>query len=515
MNKKKIIGISLLPLVLITIFTGLRFGFISPMIKGLDIKIYGGTFITNLNKYVIKVGDKVGLSTGNYIVVPAFSKNPKLRFAILDNNGVLKLENNTLTANKVGYSSIGILNKNRVLKKATIMVVNPKIENMDITLSNPIKIYGDEAKIIGNVKIDDYKKLEKGYKLKYKSSNPNILKVKNNIIEAVGIGDVKLIARYDRQEIQKQFKILPRIDSIELDKVYELEVNQSIQIHPTINTSPHNSKVDVEYTVLDSSLNKINTHDIQGINIDKNGILYANNEGRYRLRVSSGDKYKDTIVDVKPPSFKNIEIKNLQYSYTIKNNKIILELGFDYNKYVKYYQIYLSSQDKDYQLVDEIYRRSGIGHNGNRIVDVLNLEYKKDQVYKIYVVGVKNRGVNINIGNKEDFTKKSNVITVDESSKNYSKLKVSGIKYRIDKENNSIYFSWDKIDKSKYRIYSKTRIDNRDKYNLILNNIPNNHAVVKFDGKNIDSEFYIVSISSKGQISDFSAPQKIQVKFAD
>ena len=525
MNKKKVLGILAIPLVLLTLFAGLKFGYINPMIKGIDIKIYGGTFITNLNKYVIKVGDKVGLSTGRYIVVPAFSKKPPLRFVILDNNGVLELKKNMLIAKKVGYSSIGILNKNRVIKKATIMVVNPTIKNMEFNLSNPIKEYGDKAHVKANVQIDDYEKLEKGYKLVYKSSNPKILKVKGNYVEAVGIGDVKLIGRYDRQEIQTQLKIMPRVDSIDVDKLYELEEGQEIQINPTINTSPHNANVSVKYSVMTGddikygkeyfdSNNKLvfsNRGELEeeGIRIDKNGFIHAKRIGRYLVRLSAENKSEYIKVVVNPPSFKNINITNLQYSYSSKNNNVHLDMGWDYSKYVKYYRIYIKKDDEDYRLLDTVYRKKGLDINGNRVVYQTILENGIGSTYKIYVVGSKDRY------GTDELTKQSNTITIDENSSDFAKKLVKNVNYKLDRENNNIYFSWDKIGGCKYRIYQKILNKNQERYYLLQNNVVGDHTLVKIYENNVDSDFYVVAISPNGQISSFSSPVKINMRFSD
>ena len=81
MHKKRQLGIiAVIPLLLFGIFYGLKHGYISPMVKGIDIRIIGGTFITNVNKYVIKLGDTVSISPGEYIMVPDFAKKPDIKW---------------------------------------------------------------------------------------------------------------------------------------------------------------------------------------------------------------------------------------------------------------------------------------------------------------------------------------------------------------------------------------------------------------------------------------------------
>ncbi|MDY4128614.1 MAG: hypothetical protein SOY18_07105, partial [Peptostreptococcus porci] len=252
MKKKSNILIFILPILFIFLSIGLKHGYVMPMIKGIDIRIIGGTFITNLNKYVIKVGDEVNVSAGDYIVVPSFAKKPNLKFVILDKKNVLTMKNNKIKALREGYSTIGIMNKNRVLRKATIMVVNPKINDLKINLGSDLNYYGDRSKIQSVVDIEEYKKLEKGYKFNYSTTDPKILKIENDYVEAVGTGEAKLISRYDRKEIQKTIKIYPRVDELSIDKYFELEQNQSVDLNPSIKTSPNNEKSEVKYSVLDN-----------------------------------------------------------------------------------------------------------------------------------------------------------------------------------------------------------------------------------------------------------------------
>lgn len=530
MNKKKIGMILAIPLMLGILYSGLRFGYISPMVKGLDVHILGGTFITNINKYVIKVGDKVGLSAGNYIVVPTFSKEPTLKFAVLDDSGVLSVENNTLIANKEGISSIGILNKNRVLKKTTIMVVNPTIKNMETAVNNRIKYYGDKAKIASTVNIDDYKKLEKGYKLNYSTTDPNILKISGDTVEAVGVGEAKLISRYDRKEIQTSFNILPRVDSLNIDNIYSLEEGQSIQLHPKIVTSPEGSKSNIKYKVLGSSNYKKFDKDKYdenklvhfgdsglekslGITVDKDGNIKANRIGTYLIELSSGEKSKKTSVEVKERSFENIEVKNLQYLFEKKKDEIDLELGWDYNDRVNNYRIYVKdASDEEFSIFTTIKTNKNFVSNGNRVSELLKLSLDKENSdsydFQVYVVGY----------NGAEETKKSNTIRINnKSTEDFQKKHVSNIKYRTDRENSTISFKWSPIDNKKYtyRIYYKNMELKEPGYKLVAKNIEKNTTTIRVDDNMINYNFYIVAINEEGQISAFSKPVRIKENFSE
>ncbi|MEG0249835.1 MAG: hypothetical protein RR561_03600 [Peptostreptococcus sp.] len=530
MNKKKIGMIIAIPLILGTLYSGLKFGYISPMVKGLDVHILGGTFITNINKYVIKVGDKVGLSAGDYIVVPTFSKEPTLKFVVLDDSGVLSVEGDTLIANKEGISSIGILNKNRVLKKTTIMVVNPTINNMETAVNNRLKYYGDEAKIASTVNIDDYKKLEKGYKLNYSTTDPNILKISGDTVEAVGVGEAKLISRYDRKEVQTSFNILPRVDALNIDKIYSLEEGQSMQLHPQISTSPEGSKSDIKYKILGNDNykkfdenkydeNKLvhfgdsGLEDNLGITVDKDGNIKANRVGTYLVEVSSGEKSEKTSVEVKPRSFKNIEIENLQYIFEKKKDEIDLELGWDYNERVDNYRIYVKdASDEDFSLFTTIKTNENFVSNGKRVSELLKLDLDKENSnsydFQVYVVGY----------NGTEETKKSNTIRINNKSTNdFQKNHVNNIKYRTDRENSTISFRWSPIDNKKYtyRIYYKNMELKEPGYKLVAKNIEKNSTTIKVDDNVINYNFYVVAVNEEGQISGFSKPVRIKENFSE
>ncbi|MDY4560936.1 MAG: fibronectin type III domain-containing protein [Peptostreptococcus porci] len=519
MKKKSNILIFILPILFIFLSIGLKHGYVMPMIKGIDIRIIGGTFITNLNKYVIKVGDEVNVSAGDYIVVPSFAKKPNLKFVILDKKNVLTMKNNKIKALREGYSTIGIMNKNRVLRKATIMVVNPKINDLKINLGSDLNYYGDRSKIQSVVDIEEYKKLEKGYKFNYSTTDPKILKIENDYVEAVGTGEAKLISRYDRKEIQKTIKIYPRVDELSIDKYFEIEQNQSVNLNPSIKTSPNNEKSEVKYSVLDNvdqSKYDENKRIINGdsgietsygITIDANGRVNANRIGTYQVEINSGNKKAYTSVSVVKPEFGNIEIKNLQYRLSNDKDSSTLEIGWDFSEYVNTYRVYLKKGDGEFEAFTNIkaYKRSV--PVGNRVSTILKLE--KNQDYQIYVVGYN--------GVKE--TKPSNIVTIGKDlNVEFQNRKVKGLDYNIDFEKKTIHLKWKHLDnkqKYKYRVYYVNKKLREEKYILYAKNIEKNNVTLKLKDGSINYEFFVVAINSKGQVSDFSKALPVYTSLSD
>ena len=92
---KKLAIILMIPLLLIAQYYLFKFGILKPMIKGVEIKIINGDYIQDIDKYVIRLGEEVTLSSGDYIKIPNYAKDPDISFKILDNNKSLKIIENS------------------------------------------------------------------------------------------------------------------------------------------------------------------------------------------------------------------------------------------------------------------------------------------------------------------------------------------------------------------------------------------------------------------------------------
>ena len=189
LNKdKKIILLCLfIPLLFVAQYYVFKVGVISPMIKGVNIKIIEGEYIQDIDKYVVKLGDDVVLSAGDYIKIPQYAKDPKIKFSILDNSKTIKLKDNykneentvILKALKTGYTSVAVMKNSRVLQKVTILVVDPEVEDLNVCLDGDLKYVGDKAELSSSVQVD-YKEFNNTYKVTYESSNENVLRIANN-----------------------------------------------------------------------------------------------------------------------------------------------------------------------------------------------------------------------------------------------------------------------------------------------------------------------------------------------
>ncbi len=238
-NKKIILLIIIIPLLLVGQYFMFSKGIISPLVKGVEIKIIGGNYIKDLDKYIVKQGDEVEISAGNYVKIPGYAKDPELWFNVLDDTGIAEIKGNKMKALKEGYTSVAVMkgsrlikkamikivnpdvdvlddtgiaeikgNKmkalkegytsvavmkgSRLIKKAMIKIVNPDVESLDLDLSESLKYVGDKATITSSVAISNYKKFEDTYKTKYLSSDESVIKIDGDNAMAVGVGSATI-----------------------------------------------------------------------------------------------------------------------------------------------------------------------------------------------------------------------------------------------------------------------------------------------------------------------------------
>ena len=187
----KVITIIIIPILLIAQYYLFKFGAITPMVKGIEVEMEDGDYVKDIDKFVMKLNDTVTLSTGEYVIIPSYAKNPHIYFKILDDSNILSINGNEVTANQEGTTTIGVMKNSRVLKKINIKVVDINVENLIVTLDNDIKYVGESAKINSEVEVD-YDKFKEKQQVIYESSDESILKVKGDTVKAVGVGKASL-----------------------------------------------------------------------------------------------------------------------------------------------------------------------------------------------------------------------------------------------------------------------------------------------------------------------------------
>ena len=192
------------------------------------------------------------ISAGNYVKIPGYAKDPKLWFNALDDNGIIEIKDNKITALKEGYTSVAVMKGNRLIKKAMLKVVNPDVESFDMDLSDELKYVGDKATISSSVAISDYQKFKDTYKAKYLSSDESILKIDGDKVEAVGVGTATISGECGDKLVEIPLKIEAKISKLEVANEFILEEGQITNINPKVTTSPKGLKPPkVEYRYAD------------------------------------------------------------------------------------------------------------------------------------------------------------------------------------------------------------------------------------------------------------------------
>lgn len=366
-------------------------GIITPLVKGVEIKIIGGNYIKDLDKYIIKLGDDVEISAGNYVKIPGYAKDPELWFNVLDDTGIAEIKGNKMTALKEGYTSVAVMKGTRVLKKAMIKIVNPDVESLDLDLSDSLKYVGDKATITSSVAISSYQKFTDTYKTKYLSSNESVLKIKGDNVEAVGVGRATISGECGGKTVEIPLEIEAKVAKLEVPKEFVLEEGQNAAIKSKVITSPKGlkpPKVEYRYSTKKKK-------DERAAYVSEKGEISAVREGTEKIIVSCGEKKATVKITVKKRSIKNSSIKNINYSYNIEEGKVKIEISWDSLDGIKTYDIYLKGyNDEGYDVLKSIPQSE---EKEGKIITNIEVELSKgeekegennEKSLEIYIVGV-------------------------------------------------------------------------------------------------------------------------------
>lgn len=413
-DKKIILTVVLLPLLFFAQYYFFKSGTIPPMIKGVSIKIIEGEYIQDIDKYVVKLGDKVILSPGNYVKVPNYAKDPKIKFNILDNTKTIEIEDNSdkeentvvLTALKTGYTSVAIMQNTRVLQKVTIRVVDPEIEGLNVSVEGKLKYVGDEASISSFVEVD-YKEFNNTYDVTYESSNEDVLQVYNNKIKAVGVGKATIYAKSKDKVEAIRYTIVAKVKRIDINSTFDISVGEAINLKPKIITEPRNlTPPKVTYKFSQSKLPVE-----RAVTFEEDGTIVGIRQGKEQITISCGEGENKRIevitINVKEGRLENSLIRNLLSKYAIEDNKLKIELSWDILNGATNYDIYIKDNingESGFELYKSITQEEFL-KNSNVIIDIdLNKDVNKIY-YEIYVVG----------RNEEGTSKPSNIESIKDS----------------------------------------------------------------------------------------------------
>lgn len=386
-NKRLIRLVVIIPLLLVGQYFMFSKGVISPIVKGVEIKIIGGNYIKDLDKYIIKLGDDVEISAGNYVKIPGYAKDPKLWFNALDDNGIIEIKDNKITALKEGYTSVAVMKGNRLIKKAMLKVVNPDVESLDMDLSDELKYVGDKATISSSVAISDYQKFKDTYKAKYLSSDESILKIDGDKVEAVGVGTATISGECGDKLVEIPLKIEAKVSKLEVANEFILEEGQTTNINPKVTTSPKGLKPPkVEYRYADRKKKSD-----RAAKVSSSGKISAIREGSEKIVVSCGEKERIIKVTVKKRSVKNSTIKNINYSYEVGEENIKLDVSWDSLEGIKSYDIYVKDyDDEEYNIIQSVSQSEEKEGKINTTLEIglSEIGENQDKSLEIYIVGV-------------------------------------------------------------------------------------------------------------------------------
>lgn len=485
-NYRKIAIVISIPVLLIAQYYLFKIGVFKPMVKGVEVSMVEGDYIKDLDKFVIKLDEEVTLSSGNYITIPSYSKEPKIWFKELDEGDILKIEGNKIIGLKEGISSVGIMKDSRVLKKINIKVVQQKVKDLEAT-SEEIKYVGESTEIETVIQVA-YDRFKESSPVTYTSTDESVLQVVGNKINAIGVGKASVLVKSGDVEKELSYNIKAKIASIKIDKVIELGIKKTKKLEPEIITTPSGLEYGkVKYELVE---NKMPIQRAIAIDYD-NGTITGIHEGEEKVKISCGNK--STIITVKvigdEPSQENNKIENLDVDYEVVDNKIIISLVWDYLNNINEYGVYVknnSLQDKEYNLFSKVNVKSDEISDSKKVKTTIELDLIDGKIpdLSIYVVGM----------TKSGNTEHSNIVNIkpklDDDIVNET---VDNLIGSIDDQNN-IKLVWNSLNipDVTYSIYIKDNLNGESGFVLYQNGIQVTEYIIPIITDNLDLEVYIV-----------------------
>ncbi len=484
---RKILILISIPILMIAQYYLFKVGILRPMVKGVELDISEGDYVADIDQYVIKLNDKVTLSSGDYIYIPSYAKDPNIWFNVLDNTGTLKIEGNKLIAVKEGISAVGIMKNSRVLRKTNIKVIDPNVQDVEAKLDNKLEYVGDTAQISAIVEVD-YDKFKEKEKVTYESSDESIIKITGNKIEAIGVGKAKIYAKAKDKEDDLEFNIKAKVSKIDIENVVEIKVGQEKKLNPKIITKPTGLKhPKVEYEWVGRKL------DVQkAIRLDNNGTIVGIREGEDKIKITCDGKSKIITIKVVEEPLTNSKIENLEVNYDVIDNKLQILLEWDYIEGILDYEIHLrnnSLKEKEFKVV------KSIRVDGKEVISSKRIK----ATIEVDLIDGKIPDVSMKVVGKNKFgtTNPSDIINIKPPQENIEEdiqdLEVKELQFYIDEENNVAKFNWNAINikNVQYSVYIKNNLAQDSGFVLLESGIQPNEYIMKLEDGEIDIDIYV------------------------
>lgn len=479
-----------IPILLIGQYYLFKIGIIKPMVKGIEIGIEDGDYIKDIDKFVVKLNDTITLTTGEYVVIPSYAKNPNIYFKALDDSNILNINGNKAKADKEGTTVVGVMKDSRILKKINIKVVNPKVEDLNVTLDHELKYVGESAKINSEVQVD-YDKFKEKQVVTYESSNNNVLKIEGNTVEAIGVGKASLYVKAGDKETVFDYNIKAKIEKISIASTIKIKQNETIKLSPKIITNPKGLKHEkIKYELVDRKV----PIDYK-ISLGKDGTVTGLKEGSEKVRITCGNKEKIVTIKVEKESIVDKFIENLFVDYEIIDGKLLINISWDYIKNINDYEILLKNNslgDLDYKVFKTLkVNESDI--NDNRVKTTIEVDLFEENIpdISLYVIG-KNDNLS---------TKPSNIVNILPEPENIEDEEIENLSWHIDNEDDQIILTWDKLNLEDvtYSVYIKNNKNNENGFTLYENSLQENSIKIPVDD-DFDMDIYVVG-SKYGKFS--------------
>lgn len=401
--KKELLIVSTLILVLVVgQFILFDKGLIPSRIYDFNAIVSEGPYITEGENRIIIPVDSTSKIDIEYKVMPFYGYEGQISYKIEDENIATLDENKSLRGISEGATSLSILRDEQVIHSYDIVVAEPKVERIELSIDEEISHVGDSGKI--DVKVIRNYDFDIENEIEFKSTDKRVLAVdKDGLVEVVGAGKASIVVTCEDIKAEEEFIINLIVEEIKVDYDIDLDVGEEHKLKVEVITNSEDNKYKPKVMF---SLEELEDGSDPIISMDSNGKIKGLREGTQIVKVSCGNLEKSVIVTINPKKIEDTKVENLKASYEIEEHYLNIDLTWDSIGISGPYEYQVYSK---FEGEDTFNKLGTVSGNSNSYIIKYDLSnFDGDGNVEIYVIGSSSDGE----------SKKSNIENIKFNYKN-------------------------------------------------------------------------------------------------
>lgn len=324
-------------------------GMISTRLYDFQINISEGQHIIESdNSIVIPLDSTININI-DYKIMPFYGKEGDISYIIQDDKIAKFNDDNSISTISEGQTSLNVIKDNKIIHTYKIIVVEPKVESIELSIDKELHQVGDTANIQTEI-IKNYE-FDIDTEVRYRSTDNKVVVVdEDGMVEVVGAGKASIIATCKDVQAEEEIIISVVVEDINVEQEIELEVGGKHKLYVDVITNSDNKykpKVMFSLEENDDTKNQI-------ISMDSYGNIKAINEGTQVINITCGKLEKSVIVTVKPKNISSLKIENITETHEIIDENLIINLiweslgingDYEYDIYAKF------KEETDFKLI--------------------------------------------------------------------------------------------------------------------------------------------------------------------